>query len=124
MIKGKDDINGAMKLKALSKLEIIENADTLLEFLQDINWPVSGPIAEVLSIYTNDLESKIIKILEGCDEEWKYSVTLLLLYNSKVKPSNKLLSLLDKKVKKPSSSEMLNEFSSECQDVLNKWRKI
>lgn len=123
MIKGKDDIEGAEALRNLTRDEIINNSPYLLEFLQDINWPVSAVVGDVLSGFTNDIELDIINILMGNDEEWKYSITLMLLYYSKEKPSNKILLVLEDKIKNPSKSEKFTDFDVECQEVINKWRK-
>lgn len=121
IISEKDDNEGLERLKKMSKSEILMNKKELLEWLQDMNWPVAKGMAEILSNYTNDLDIDIQKIILGKDLDWKYWVTIRLLYYSKVRPSNFLLGLLQNKIENPTQIEIEYEFIQECQDVLDKW---
>lgn len=70
-------------LNDITKEEIILHQDLLLEWLEDINWPVSAKVLEVLRPFVMEIESGILKILRGSDSEWKCNIILHLLSNAK-----------------------------------------
>lgn len=61
-------------LQIASDEEVLENAEKLLEWLQDINWPVFEGIAQRLSSLGDDLVAPITRILESSDSIWKANV--------------------------------------------------
>ncbi|MFT5824271.1 MAG: hypothetical protein ACI8ZM_005537 [Crocinitomix sp.] len=121
ILKHKDDQEGVDVIKKMSKSEIIENADELLRALADINWPIAGSVSSVLAYHINDIENNVIKVLLGGDLEWKYSLTILILYHSKIKPSDKIMNVLKSQIKSPLIGEEGSEFIEECIDVVEKW---
>ncbi|WP_281227073.1 DUF5071 domain-containing protein [Flavobacterium aquiphilum] len=75
--KDKFDIETAEKLKNYSFEEIKPIIPNLLEWLQDLNWPVSQLIADFLIPYSENIAFEIFKILQGRDEMWKYWILLI-----------------------------------------------
>ena len=69
-------------LNDITKEEIILHQDLLLEWLEDINWPVSAKVLEVLKPFVIEIEAGILKILKGDDPEWKCNIILHLLCNA------------------------------------------
>jgi len=45
-----------------------------MTWLQDINWPISGVMADNLLRYQDDIEDEIMFVLNTNDEVWKYWV--------------------------------------------------
>jgi len=72
--KDKGDTETAEKLKKFSYSEIKPIIPDLLEWIQDMNWPVARPVAEYLQALTNEISPEILKILQGDDIMWKYWV--------------------------------------------------
>lgn len=70
--KDKFDIKTAEKLHNFSFAEIKPIIPDLLEWIQDMNWPVSRPVAEYLKTITDEVNPDILKILRGDDDMWKY----------------------------------------------------
>lgn len=70
--KDKYDIETAAKLKAYSYNQIKPIVYSLLQWLQDINWPVAKPIAEYLITIHENITNEIVYILKGTDDIWKY----------------------------------------------------
>lgn len=66
-------------LDSITKEEIILYQDSLLEWLQDINWPVSSKVVTVLKPYVSDIVKGILKILKSTDKEWACNIILHLL---------------------------------------------
>lgn len=70
----KYDEEGIQKLKSATDDQVIENADQLLEWLQDSNWPVFKGVISRLSVLGNELVEPINNILEGNDSIWKANI--------------------------------------------------
>lgn len=70
--KDKGDIEVAKKLKNYSYAELRPIIPQLLEWIQDMNWPVAGPVSEYLASISEHLTDDIITIMKGRDEVWKY----------------------------------------------------
>jgi hypothetical protein len=72
--KDKHDLDALELLAQASDEDVIKNANELLEWLQDINWPVFNGIVARLSPLGNKLELPITKILNGSDSIWKANI--------------------------------------------------
>jgi hypothetical protein len=70
--KDKFDIATAEKLVTFSYEDIKPIIPNLLEWIQDMNWPVAGPVSNYLQGIASYITSDIIKILRGNDPTWKY----------------------------------------------------
>ena len=70
----KHDEKSIKLLQLASDDEVIENAEQLLEWLQDRNWPVFDGIVKRLSALGNDLVVPISRILESSDSIWKANI--------------------------------------------------
>ena len=67
----KDDQKVIERFKRLSFEEIKPIIPDLLEWLQDRNWPIAGPVAEILTPFSDSIVPEIIKILKTNDGLWK-----------------------------------------------------
>ncbi|PWL39934.1 DUF5071 domain-containing protein [Flagellimonas aquimarina] len=70
--KDKGDIETAEKLNRYAYEELKPIVPQLLTWIQDMNWPVSRPVAKYLESISEHLTDDIINILKGTDEIWKY----------------------------------------------------
>ena len=70
----KNDEEAIQKLKSVTDDQVIENADQLLEWLQDSNWPVFKGVVSRLSGLGNELVVPINNILKGNDSIWKANI--------------------------------------------------
>ena len=70
--KNKFDIETAEKLKNYS-FEIIKPIiPSLLEWLQDMNWPVAKPVSLYLVSINDKITDEILEVFKTKDEIWKY----------------------------------------------------
>ena len=83
--KDKFDLETVEKLKQYSFEDIEPIIPDLLEWLQDMNWPVSQPIAAFLLPFSEEIAPEIVKILKGKDEMWKYWILVTFGKNIKNK---------------------------------------
>lgn len=82
--KDKLDIETAEKLMQYSYEEIKPIIPNLLEWIQDMNWPVARTVAEYLITISENLTPEIVEILNGDDEMWKYwTIGVFGIYSEK-----------------------------------------
>jgi Domain of unknown function (DUF5071) len=113
--KDKFDDEACENLKEASDEEIFPYLNELLECLQDLNWPIAGPVSERLSTLGVELVSPILKILNGSDEVWKYWIVSHFMYQVKFEVFEKLRFKLNAIKSKPSQSEREEEvFDAVC----------
>ena len=79
--KDKHDISSINELMSLNDEEIDEIIPDLLEWIQDMNWPVSSHIINVLASHRKAVERYLPTLLkpEQKDEEWKRNIIQYLL---------------------------------------------
>jgi len=78
--KDKFDDEACANLQAASDEDLLPYIADLLECLQDLNWPIAGPVAERLSLLGNELVEPVLHILNSDDEMWKYWIISHFLY--------------------------------------------
>ncbi|WP_428243513.1 DUF5071 domain-containing protein [Gynuella sp.] len=76
----KSDDEACEHLSRATDAEIIPHIYELLEWLQDMNWPVALNVAERLSKLGIELVEPVWTILDGTDEVWKYWIVSHLLH--------------------------------------------
>lgn len=71
------------KLPALAKLPLTaEQLPPLLEWLQDMNWPVAEGVSHLLLAYPAALVPHIINVLHSDDAMWIYNVLNRIVLHS------------------------------------------
>ena len=104
--KDKFDIETAEKLKEHSFEEIKPIIPELLQWLQDLNWPVSKPIAEILIPFSENIALEILQILRGEDEMWKYWIILVF---GEISKNQLVLNEIKRISKNPTTGEIESE---------------
>ena len=75
----KFDYATCKKLHAASDAQIKPYLPELLEWLQDMNWPVAAKVLSRIQSMDADLTDPVRKILTGTDSIWKYWILVSLL---------------------------------------------
>ena len=102
-------------LKALSFEQLEPIIPDLLEWLQDMNWPIARPIADILEPFADRITPEIIKILKTNDGMWKYWI-LGFIRNTK---DPLLLVEIERIAKFPTIDEITDEVNLEAICILN-----
>jgi hypothetical protein len=114
--KDKHDQTAIPHLKKLSFEQLKPIVPDLLEWLQDMNWPVAKPIADILEPFVDEMTIEIVAILKSDDAMWKFWVMAVLLR----KTTNPLLLNEIKRIAQfPTTDEIENEVNTVANDVLN-----
>ncbi|MCS7074116.1 MAG: DUF5071 domain-containing protein [Bacteroidia bacterium] len=114
--KHKDDFIVIEQLKKLTFPEIKPIVPDLLEWLQDINWPIAVPIAEVLRPFTDNIVSDILTVLRSSDGIWKLSVLITLIRTTQ---NPILLQEINRIAKFPTIDEIEEGVNEEATAILN-----
>ncbi len=114
--KHKDDQKVIAGLKKLSFEELEPIIPELLVWMQDMNWPIGRPIADILKPFVSRMTSEIIKILRTNDSTWEYWV-LTNLVSDTTDPL--VLMEIERIAKFPSKVEIEDEVNLEAIAILN-----
>jgi hypothetical protein len=114
--KDKFDFETVEKLKNYSFEEIKPIIPNLLEWLQDMNWPISGPIAELLIPFSEKISPEILKILKGEDQVWKYWI--LLTFGKTIK-DKMVLKEIKRIISDPTKDEIDEEVFEIATEIIN-----
>lgn len=114
--KDKFDFETVEKLKNYSFKEIEPIIPVLLEWLQDMNWPISRSIAELLIPFSEKISSEILKILQSEDQVWKYWI--LITFGETIM-DKMVLNEIERIVKHPTKDEIDEEVFEIAVKIIN-----
>ncbi|MBB4804163.1 hypothetical protein HNP37_004249 [Flavobacterium nitrogenifigens] len=115
--KDKFDFETVEKLKGYSFDDIEPIIPDLLEWLQDMNWPISKPIAEILIPFAEKISPQILKILQSEDQVWKYWILLIF---GKIINDKSVLKEIERIAKNPTKGEVEDEVFEIAKEIINK----
>lgn len=117
--KGKSDIETAEKLKNYSYEEVKEIIPNLLEWLQDLNWPVAKPVVEYLESINENITEELLPILksENIDEEWKYWIVTIF---GPITESYEIQKAILRIANSPTENEINHEVNEIAKEILTK----
>ena len=113
--KNKFDCETAEKLSDYSYEEIKSIIPNLLEWLQDINWPVGIPVAEFLISINGQITNEILDVFKTTDEVWKYCVIRTF---GPVTQSADIKKEMERIAYFPTTNEHLEELDELCLEIL------
>lgn len=118
--KDKGDLLPAYRLEDYTYEEIKSIIPQLIEWLQDMNWPVAGILAENLLRYQDDIEDEIMFVLNTNDEIWKYWVISVFGNSTK---SKKIQERINQIATSPTQNEINEEVNIVAIEIIKfaKW---
>lgn len=118
--KHKGNLEAITDLKNYSYEQVKPIVPELLTWLQDLNWPVAGPIALYLQSIAKHITDDIIAILRGQDEVWKYWLVLVFGTNATAPIDPKLLAEFKRIATQPTKAEIAKETQELALEVIKK----
>lgn len=112
--KDKFDIETAKELTNYSFEEIQPIIPNLLEWLQDLNWPVSKTVADCLLPFSENIASELVKILRSNDEMWKYWIISVF---GKIVKDDSFLYEIKRIVQNPTEEEIDSEVFTLAKEI-------
>lgn len=77
--KDKQDFKSVEALARLERSMIIPLLPELLEWLQDMNWPIAAEIVDLLSKYKSETIPHVKAVFSQSDTGWTYNILLYLI---------------------------------------------
>lgn len=77
--RDKHDSERVNQLKNLSREEIVLLLPGLMEWIQDMNWPIAEEVSELLLTYPDEIVPLIKEVLATNDDVWKYWCLIILV---------------------------------------------
>ncbi|PTQ99860.1 uncharacterized protein DUF5071 [Mucilaginibacter yixingensis] len=93
----------------------------LLEWLQDMNWPVAYDVAVYLAPHVNEIKDDLIKIFNTDDTLWQMWIICGLIGRSPIKPDAELLTIIRRIAEHPTKIEIEEEVDLVAKDVLEQF---
>lgn len=105
--KDKSECSGIEHLRHLSDQEIEPVIQPLLEWIQDMNWPVAPKAVKILSLHQSLTEPYLVDLLraEQEDEIWKYWILTALLPHFEVPVTCELKQAVSRISEYPTAAE-------------------
>lgn len=103
--KSKTDYNSVIQLRMVNKDALRPIIPDLLIWLQDINWPISSDIGEIVLQFNAELIPYIQEILKTDDDIWKYYILTEVVSKLSKEAKLGLIDELNRLSKNPSEGE-------------------
>ncbi len=115
--KDKGDYDTAQNLKKYNVAELKSIIPELLEWIQDMNWPISGIVAEYLVDNFSEIEHEIFPILNNNDDIWKWNV--INIFKNLIKDENSI-AVIKRIAENPTEMEKNEDLDLLCKEVIEK----
>lgn len=116
--RNKHDFERVHRLKNLSREEIFPLLPELMEWIQDLNWPIANGVAELLLKYPIDIVPFIKEVLSTNDDVWKYWCLEVLVKRFPEDIKRQLKSELIQIAESPTKGEKLEELEVLAMEIL------
>jgi hypothetical protein len=110
-----DRVNDLYKLDSSKVIDLIPN---LLEWLQDINWPISREIAKLLLQYPEETIPYVKEVLKGNDDIWKEWCLRYFIKELPLQLIFKFKNELTRIAYNPTKGEKLEEVNETAREIL------
>jgi hypothetical protein len=114
----KFDFERVNKIKKSEKKDIIPLLPGLLEWIQDMNWPIAPEIAEILMTFPKEIVPHIRNVLSTDDDIWKFWCLEYLVKKFSTEDKELLKTELIRLSTTPTEGEMLEEVDLKAREIL------
>ncbi len=115
------DVDKVEKLKKLDRNVLEPLLPDLLEYTQDMNWPVASGVVEILLTFPKEIVSHVQAILSSNDDNWKWFILNFLVIKLPVESQVQFKQYLIRVAQTPTQNEIaeeLDEIAKEIVDML------
>lgn len=120
LIKHKDDVETVQKLRALGYPAIAPALPFIMQWMQDANWPVAGPVSQLLKEIGEPIIPEIRRVLLLDDDTWKYWC-LNLVEDMEVSVAKQLLLEIGDILLNPTESEKSELVFERAGQLFDQW---
>lgn len=116
--RNKHDFERVNKLKKMDRTELLPLLPGLMEWIQDMNWPIAEEVAELLLTVPNEIIPLIIEVLATNDNVWKYWCLEILVKRFPNELRKSFKSDLIRLIERPTPGEKLEELDEIALEIL------
>lgn len=113
--KDKFDFETVIKINKLEKRQVIPLLPRLLEWVQDMNWPIAPAVVQILCKYPKEMVVPLKEVFASDDDIWKY---WCLEYLVKQFPLELFKDELTRLATMPTGGEKLEEVDELAKEIL------
>lgn len=116
--KNKHDFDRVNQLMNMDPSILVPLLPSLMEWIQDRNWPIADEVAKLLLRFPKEMVPLIKYILSTDDDVWKYWCLEMLVKELPVPCQAHLKSELLRLVERPTAGEKLEQLNETAMEIL------
>ena len=98
--------------------KIVPFLPNLLEWIQDMNWPVAPGILELLLTFPEEIVRHVQEVLSSEDDQWKWFLLNYLVPELPVESRVQFRAYLTRVAKTPTPTELAEELDEVAEEIL------
>jgi len=116
--RNKHDIGKVEELKKLDRKILVALLPDLLEFIQDMNWPVAPGILEILLTFPKEIVPHVQDALTTNDDNWKWFILHFLVIELPLESRGHFKDYLTRVAENPTENELAEELDEIAKEIL------
>lgn len=116
--RDKFDNDRVEMIKKMDRDKILPLLPGLLEWTQDMNWPVAKSVVELLLTFPEEIVPHIQDVLSSNDDNWKYFILNDLVRNLRIESRVQFREYLTRVSEAPTNSELAEGLDEIAKDIL------
>ena len=105
-------------IKKMDRDEIVLLLPGLLEWIQDMNWPVAPSVLELLLTFPEEVVPHIQDVLSSKDDNWKWFVLHFLVIELPIESRVAFKEYLTRVAETPTQNEIAEELDEIAKEIL------
>ena len=105
-------------IKKMDRDKILPLLPNLLEWIQDMNWPVAPSVLELLLTFPEEIVPHVQDVLSSDDENWKWFILHFLVVELPVDSRVQFREYLTRVAETPTRNELAEELDEIAKEIL------
>lgn len=114
----KHDNDRVEMIKKMDRDKILPLLPNLLEWIQDMNWPVAQSVLELLLTFPEEIVPHVQDVLSSDDENWKWFILHFLVLELPVESRVQFREYLTRVAETPTHHELSEELDEIAKEIL------
>lgn len=112
------DVDQVGEIKNLDRETLVSLLPDLLEFIQDMNWPVAPGILEILLTFPKEIVPHVQDALTTNDDSWKWFILHFLVIELPLESRGHFKDYLTRVAENPTENELAEELDEIAKEIL------
>ena len=114
----KTDDDRVELIKKMDRDKILPLLPSLLEWIQDMNWPVAPSILKLLLTFPEEIVPHVQDVLSSDDDNWKWFILHFLVIELPVESRVQFKEYLTRVAETPTQNELAEELDEIAKEIL------